>query len=142
MTATEFDTQFNRLTERWKTAYSNEFKKILWHEFQYLPNHAMERIITRLIGDCRQPPMMPEFRDYRSMERDKSWVEEKKQNTLDAKAFFEGSRFSDDEKKNFMTMIRRKVNNAVKEEDWDAFLKIMDETNRAPIPKKTDDEWG
>jgi hypothetical protein len=143
MNTLDFDQQFARLIDRWKTSYSNEFKKILWTEFQNVPGDSFKNIVTRLIGDCRQAPMMPEFREYWAMERNRLWVHDKKQNTLDAKSFFEGSRFSDSEKKNFMAMVRKRLNKAVSDDDWNSFLKVIEETNRAPIPcVEKDLDWG
>lgn len=80
MTPQDFQTQMSRLTETFgKTPYGTERVKLLWNEVKDFDARWFERLVSRFIGDCRQAPLLSEFREAASRERERIHDEEKRQ---------------------------------------------------------------
>lgn len=80
MTAQDFQTQMSRMTETFgKTPYGTERMKLLWLEVKDFDPRWFERLVSRFIGECRQAPMLGDFREAASRERERIHDEEKRQ---------------------------------------------------------------
>lgn len=77
MTAEHFQVQMNRLANTFGGAYKTERTQIIWREMGNLPEEAFTRMVDKLIGECRQAPMIQEFREAASSEREKIWSKTK-----------------------------------------------------------------
>lgn len=126
----EFNFEITRLSNHWPRAYTDEFKKLLWKDIGMLSKEWLVSTIDRFIGSSRVAPMIPDFQEFATIEREKLWAEQKKQNTLDAQAFWSGSVFSDEEKKSFFKTIRERIKGSVSNDHWNSFVKILKETSR------------
>lgn len=71
MTEPEFQTEINRLASVFGGAYKTERAALIWHEMQNLSADSFKRIVDKLIGECRQAPMIQEFREAASPERER-----------------------------------------------------------------------
>lgn len=78
MTNATFATQVDRLRERFgRQTYSQEFVKLLWREFEQLPDPWLIKTVDRFIGDSRHAPLMPEFREQAAVWREQNAVRDK-----------------------------------------------------------------
>lgn len=57
--------------------YGQERCQIIWKEVCHLSDEWMSRTVDLFIGMHRQPPLMPEFREEISRERERLWQTEK-----------------------------------------------------------------
>lgn len=79
MTQNDFQVQMNRLTETFgKAAYGTERLKLIWLELRDFDVSWFERVVSRFIGDSRQAPMLTDFRELASRERERAREGEKK----------------------------------------------------------------
>lgn len=124
MNAQEFDRNILRLQNRWKNVYVDELKAILWKEFGTLPPGSFERIVTKLIGEERQAPLMAEFRREAAIERERLRGQQKDQEHAEAQTFWRGSA-NDEEKEMIFTTIRERAKGNVSDEDWKCFQDLM-----------------
>lgn len=78
MNPNHFDREVDRLSKRFTgKVYGDEFAKLLWRECQSLSDTWLTKTVDEFIGSCRQPPLMPEFREQIAVERDKAWAKQK-----------------------------------------------------------------
>jgi len=77
MTAEHFQSQIQRLSNVFGGAYKTERTQLIWREMQNLPEDSFSRIVDRLIAECRQAPLLPEFREFAAAEREKLWAKRK-----------------------------------------------------------------
>lgn len=77
MTAEFFQRQMERLSNVFGGAYKTERTQLIWKEMAALPEDAFERVVNKLIGECRQAPMIQDFREAASVEREKIWQRRK-----------------------------------------------------------------
>lgn len=75
----KFQTQIGRLGARWPKAHPTEFIALLWREVKDLSDEWLVRTVDELIGSCRQAPLMPDFRQYSSTEKERMWARQKHQ---------------------------------------------------------------
>jgi len=61
-----------------KAAFSTERCTLIWKEVGEIPDHWMSRIVDKFIGDSKQSPMIPDFRE--EISRYRSWENEKRKN--------------------------------------------------------------
>jgi hypothetical protein len=122
MTHEVFSNHMNRLcTQFGKTAYSTERAALIWREVQHLDGAWWGKTVDRLLGECRQPPLLPEIREFISREREKTWMGEKKQGAEDAQNFFKTKFLPEDKKVICQTIIDR-LRHKVPDNIWDNFL--------------------
>ena len=77
MTAEHFQAQIQRLSNVFGGAYKTERTQLIWKEMGNLPEDSFSRIVDRLIAECRQAPLLPEFREFAASEREKLWTKRK-----------------------------------------------------------------
>ena len=88
MTQGEFTHQISRLREQFGAqAYGTERAKILWQEVKDFSDHWFKRVVDELLGCCRHAPLMPEFREHISRERERMREIEKKRHRQEAHEF-------------------------------------------------------
>ena len=73
MTSAEFSAQMERLSSRWKSVYSEELVKLIWREVGHISGNLFRQVADHLIGECRQPPLLPEIRDAIASRREREW---------------------------------------------------------------------
>jgi hypothetical protein len=127
MTGTEFDSQMARMDSRWKNTYSDELKRILWNDFKGLSKDSFARIVSKLIGEERYAPLMPEFRREAAVERERSWKHQKSDHTREATEFMSGLKTSTSEEESWMFQaIIKRMKSEFSDSDWAAFMKLIE----------------
>lgn len=121
----EFTQQLNRVASTFgKNAYGDERIQLIWREVKDLSSNWMVKTVDRFIGECRHAPLMPEFREEISKERERLWQFEKKQRAKDAKDFFEGV-YAPEDKKTICQFIQKRLRNEVLDADYQTFVKHL-----------------
>ena len=75
MTEHEFQSGMSRLMGQWGNAYGPDRVKLIARELRGLNASTWERLVDRLLGECRQPPLLPEIRDALARERERTATE-------------------------------------------------------------------
>jgi len=133
MNPKHFEYQIGRLIEVYgKTVYSKERAQLIWKQVEHESDFFMTQTVDQLIGECRQAPLLPEFREALSKHRERNWFREKKQHEQDAKDFFQ-SVYHPDDVKGIIGTIKKRMLGGVSDQDWESFLKLL---NSAPTPIK------
>jgi hypothetical protein len=132
MNESRFAHQMNRLAKQFPNAYSEERVKLIWREVQAFSDHWLERVVDRFLGELRQAPLIPEFREEASRERERLREIEKRQEASDAKAFM--SALSDGEVSEICGQIRKRVEGRVSDEDFNKFQGMLKSMLRE-VPK-------
>lgn len=121
MTAYEFDTQINRLKDVFGDRhYPDERVKLLWRAVSDYPGKWFSKTVDKFIGECRQPPLLPEFRTEVAIERERSWGKEKEVHAKDAKQFMQ--RFDDQIRSSICKTIRDRIQGKVDDETYTNFV--------------------
>lgn len=72
MTPQHFQTQMNRLAETFSTAaYKRERTQLIWQEVQDMPEKAFTQLVSRMIAESRQAPLVADFTEAARNERRK-----------------------------------------------------------------------
>lgn len=134
MTEAQFTTQLNRLAETFgKAAYGTERARLIWFEVKDLDATWFMRSVDELIGTMRQAPLMTEFREKVSIERERLWKIEKDRNAREAKAFMRASFGPDDRRWIIQTIIQRGLKE-MPDDQWDKFVTTLDHTVMSADP--------
>jgi hypothetical protein len=125
MNMAEFDTQISRLKNTFgDRAYPDERLKLIWREVREFSSGWFEKLVDRLICDSRLPPLLPEFRNEISRERERLWDLQKKQHTQDAKDFYSG-KFQPEDAKTICQYIIKRAQGSVSDQDYANFVKHL-----------------
>lgn len=82
-----YQRQMNRLAETFgATQYKPERLELIWREVKDLPEHWMTQTVDQFIGEFRQAPLLPEFREAVSRFREKTWSAEKDRHRRESEA--------------------------------------------------------
>jgi hypothetical protein len=128
MTHQEFDHHMNRLKDCFgDRSYSDERTKRIWREVRDFDSNWFEKIVDRFIGQERQPPILPQFQEETSIERERLWKIEKEQHARDAKEFFQGM-YQPDDVRTICQFIVKRITGGVSDEDYANFVKHLKET--------------
>jgi len=121
---TEFTHQVDRLKSSFgEKNYPAERIKILWDELRHQDAAWMNKVVTRLIGESRFPPLLPEFRDALAIQRERGWNTEKQQMARSASEAFR--MWESGECGMPSQTIRNRVLGLVSDEDWAAFVSVV-----------------
>jgi hypothetical protein len=131
-----FKVQIDRLKQVYGDAsYPQERIKLLWKEFRSSDNSRFESVISEVLGSCRFAPMLKEFREAWSKEKERYRVSARKIEARDAKEFWNGKglKIGNSEKDTFhiedkfeiMRMIKRRLAGRVSGPDWDSFMDTL-----------------
>lgn len=125
MTEFHFQQEMQRLVETFgKAAFGSERAKILWREVGMYSNQWFTQVVDRFIGELRQAPLMPEFREAISKERERLWAIEKKQNEKEAKAF--ASTFPLEDIGSICRTIVQRIQGGMTDENYNSFIKAVE----------------
>ena len=86
----------------------------------------MCQTIDRFIGECRLPPLLPEFRDAMVVAREHNWEREKRQNAKDAQEFME-THFGQEEIHHMFSVFRSRLKDGISDEHYAAETKLINE---------------
>lgn len=118
-----FQTQVNRLAETFGAqAYKRERVELIWREVANFGEVWFTKAIDDFIGNCRHAPLLPEFREKISLERERGWIGEKAQHAKDAKDTWAGTLMPEESRIICQAIIAR-VQNRLCDDDWAAFMK-------------------
>jgi hypothetical protein len=62
------------------THYKTERHRVLWNVVKFCSDDFMTRAVDYFIGHYRQAPLVPEFQEAITRERERGWGEEKREN--------------------------------------------------------------
>lgn len=135
MNSIEFNERYARLEIRWPNSYDDEIKKLIWREVSDFSPEWMNKVLDQFIGGSRHAPLVPDFQVATALQRERIRLEQKKNETIDAKHFWDGSAFTGypgskftwDEQKHFFHMIRERVKGNVADPEWECFMKMLNE---------------
>lgn len=122
MTESQFVSQMGRL-ERQFGKFGPERGSILWREVKDFSEPWFSKVIDKFIGECRQAPLLPDFREEIAKERERLWSLEKITNEQDAKEFWAGSAIQDEERKHICQTITKRLKGKISDQDWHNFKK-------------------
>lgn len=72
MNREHFQSQIGRLVNRFPgKTYGEEFITLLWRDVKGMSDHWLTQTVDEFIGSCRQPPLIPEFREQVGIQREK-----------------------------------------------------------------------
>jgi hypothetical protein len=126
----EFDQQVNRLKDCFGDRnYSDERMKVIWKEVGTLSSYWLSSVIDQFIGECRQAPLMPEFREQIAKERERLHRIEKDVHAEEAKEFFDGIYMPED-KKTICQYIRKRLRGEVSDADFEVFIKHLNHAGK------------
>lgn len=129
----EFDSGMNRLCDVFgDKAYPDERKKIIWREVKDLSGKWFNQTIDKLIGDSRYAPLMTEFREEISRERERLWQLEKRQHAEDAKNFFD-CKFDNTEKSTICKTIIARMQGKVSDADYAKFVEVLESASKPTL---------
>lgn len=78
MTPQHFQAEINRMASVFTpAAFAKERRDLIWKECGNLSDDVFTRIVNRLIGECRQAPLVPDFREAAAYERERIWEAQK-----------------------------------------------------------------
>lgn len=120
MTPGHFQGQMKRLTAQFPQAYSQERVALIWREVQGFSDAWFTRIVDKFVGECRQAPLMAEFRNEISFERERNWSKQKEQHAQDARDFYLIAQDNDMRGSIVKTIIDRMQGNCP-DETWNGF---------------------
>lgn len=140
MTSAEFQTQMQRMANTYgKNAYPTERAQLIWREVQSLDARWFQYVCDLLISNNRQAPLVADFGQEASRERERLWRIEKQQNTQTAQAFMSGQLFNDDDQKMFCQQIRRRLTKQLGDDEWGQFIDLMQKTIAANKKAKNEE---
>lgn len=125
MTPQEFQTQMNRMIETWgKPAYSTERCTLIWQEVGQFSVTWWKQAVDRLIGECRQAPLLPEIRKVAAEEREKVAAREKAKHSAEAEQAYR-SILQGDDIKQFTRGILKRVEGKMPDQDFKSLVRLM-----------------
>lgn len=135
MNKNSFQQQISRLVETFgANHYKPERINLIWGEIQDLSDWWMAKTMDRFIGELRQPPLMVEFREEISKERERLWKIEKAKNEKDAKDFYSGT-YAPEDKKTICQMISKRLQGKVSDAEYATFIEHLEHAAKNPSEK-------
>jgi hypothetical protein len=130
----EFNLQANKLIETYgRPAYPPARLKILYDEVKGFEGSWFARVVDKLIADSRYAPMLSDFREEISRERERMAYQEKKQHEKDALDFYKGT-YQAEDARTICQYILKRMDGKVPDEEFSSFLSVLD--NAATPMKK------
>lgn len=124
MNKTHFETQMKRLSAVFPNAYSSsERVEVIYKAVCAVEEETFTRIITGLIGSSKYAPLVPDFLNQMSLEREKNRTKGKEQEKKDGDEFW--GNYHNDEKHEIGETIRNRARGLVGDTDWESFLKVL-----------------
>lgn len=125
MTQQEFQTQATRLINCFgKIAFNEERLRLVWLDVQFLDAEWFTAVVDRMIGECRQAPLLPEFRAEIAKERERLWRLENEKHAKEAARFMRGS-FPAEDIRTICQGIIRRINGDLDDNGFTALQKAL-----------------
>jgi len=119
-----FRNQISRLEDNFGcNHFKQERIKIIWREVQYQSNEWMIKTVDYFIGAMRLAPLLSDFQEKISEEREHKWKQEKKIHQQEAKEF--STSLSQGEIGMICKSIRDMIQGNLKDSEKSAFLKTL-----------------
>lgn len=123
MTQPEFESQMNRLAECYgKTAYGMERTRLIFNEVKSLSSQWMSKVVSDFIGSSRQAPLVKDFQEGATKERERLWDIEKKQErseSINSKNY----KFGDDERAGIFEAVNARLIGKLNDSAFESFHK-------------------
>lgn len=120
----QFQRQMSRLSDTFgANSYKDERIKILWREIQDFSIEWLARTVDHFIGSCRHAPLMPEFREELSKERERMHSVQKREHREDAKEF--KTSYPAEDIKTICEQIRRRITGSMDDQDYQGFMRMI-----------------
>jgi hypothetical protein len=130
MHSAHFQLEMKKIIECFgKNHYPEARVNLIHRECSTLDGDSFTRVVSKLIGECRYAPLLPEFREACIVEREKSNANLSKQHTRDSREFWKSSgqsTASEEEQGWMFEAIRNRIQNNMNDSDWAAFMKLID----------------
>lgn len=124
MDLNHFSNELDRLSNTFgERAYGDERVKIIWREVQEFSNEWLTRIVDEFIGSHRLAPLMPEFREHISRERERLYAIDKRKNAIEAESFMRET-FNPEIATFYIGEMKRMLSGKMSALDKGAFLKL------------------
>lgn len=134
MTFGHFQSQMTRLSRTFgKFAFPEERASLLWREVQWFDDSWFTYVIDGVIGNCRHAPLLSDFSEAISKERERNWEEKKKRSDLEAKEFMQAS-FPEEDRRWIIQQILKRIGGGMEDSDFSSFLKTLKKTGEAIDP--------
>lgn len=125
MNQIEFQVQMSRLIDQFgKHSYGTERVALVWEEVKEFNPQWFKKTVDKFIGEFRNAPLMPDFREEISKERERLWHLEKQRHSQDSREFWESS-FLPEEEKWICKTIRDRLSRKISDEDFSQFQKLL-----------------
>ena len=143
MTYQEFKIQMDRMIQTFgKPSYNEERMKLIWQEVKDFEVSWFDLLCSKLIGENKFAPLIPEFRDACIDERERIHNSEKQKNARTAKEFMHRV-FSDEDQSVLFKSLNNRITGKMNDTDFGQMLNSLDKLTKfeAPIPdcQKCDD---
>lgn len=127
MTRQEFETQIQRLINTYgKSHYPEERIKLLWQDTCNYSVVWLQQTITKFIAESARAPLIVEFRQEVSIERERLWALEKAEYSDNIEELITYS-LKNSEIKEIVQAILRRMSREFPDNDWDF---LLDDLNR------------
>lgn len=131
MTELHFMSQIKRLADTYGAkTYGTERSGILWQEVKDFSDEWMTKAVDRFIGSRREPPLLPEFAEAASRERERVNDTQKRQHSRSSEDFWKGLSFPPEELGVICDTIRRRLQKNISDEDYARFQKSLREASK------------
>ena len=120
-----FQREMDRLVETFGGQhYKSQRLELIWREVKDFSDTWFQTIVDRLIGECRYAPLLPEFREESSKERERVRACDRSAEAKDGKTFFLGT-YLIDEIKTICQYILKRFAGGVLDPDYQNFIKHL-----------------
>lgn len=134
MNDNEFRIQLDRLRQVYgDRSYPEDRARLLWKAVAAFSGSWLARTVDSMIGSLRQAPMLSDFQEAITQERERNWAQERQQQG--ASSYKEWvSMFTNEEEKMFAQMIIKRLEHKVDDITWEGFMRHLDDL--AKLEKK------
>lgn len=131
MNQSNFTRQMDRLCETFgATKYKSERIALIWKEIKDLSDEWFRGVIDKFIGECSQPPLLPEFREEIAKERERLYRIQKKKQSQEAKEFFRSS-YQPDDLSTICQTIMKRLQGGVGDQEYSSFQKMLNNVSES-----------
>lgn len=125
-----FRDQVGRLAETFgANHYKPERIKLMWREVKEFDGRWFTGLVDEFIGESRHPPLLPEFREKITIERERLWKTEKQVHEKEAKSFYERC-FPIEEVRQVCKTIIDRILGRVTDSDFWNFVKLLNYSSK------------
>jgi hypothetical protein len=131
MTDMAFQSGMARLIETFgKAQYSSGRAKLIWREVEKQADSWFAQVVDLFIGTLRHPPLVPEFAEQASAERERLWKAEKLREANEASRFMH-SIYQPDDVRMIIQQIIKRATGQMSDSDFSGLMEML---KSAPHP--------